>query len=297
VSLRAKAGRRLLFALRAPGDRRRDVQGTCSVCGRETRFVYNAWMLPDDMKRDLGEPALVHAFAMRESLFCDGCGSNLRVRRIAEALLELYGRNARTLVELVQEPGFRGLAVAEINSIGSIHGVLAAHSGLVYSEFRPGAALGAEVDGARNEDVCRLSYDDAAFDLVLTSDTLEHVPDLARALREIRRVLRPGGRHVFTVPIVPTRATSEVRAHVGPDGAVVHRLPARHHGRGSGPFRLVGRKGDLLVFTDIGMDVVELLGEAGFDTEVRSSGDGDAAIVLCATAVQRRVVLHSTEAV
>ena len=236
------------------------------------------------MKRDLGDPALVDAFARRESLFCEACGSSLRVRRLADVLLELYGEQAQTLVQLVQEPLFRSLAVAEVNSIGSIHGLLSTHPNLVYSEYRPGAGLGVEVDGIRNEDVCRLTYADGEFDLVLTSYTLEHVPDLAVALREIRRVLRPGGRHVFTVPIVPTRRSSAVRARVGEDGTVVHELPPRHHGRGSGPFRLVSRKGDLLVFTDVGMDVVELLREAGFETDVHSRGESDAAIVLSASA-------------
>jgi len=43
------------------------------------------------------------------------------------------------------------------------------------------------IGGARNEDICRLTYADASFDLVLSSDTLEHVPDFRAALRETRR--------------------------------------------------------------------------------------------------------------
>ena len=49
------------------------------------------------------------------------------------------------------------------------------------------------------------------FDLVLTSETLEHVPDPRLALRETLRVLRPGGRHVFTVPL-ESAARRRVRA-------------------------------------------------------------------------------------
>jgi SAM-dependent methyltransferase len=41
---------------------------------------------------------------------------------------------------------------------------------------------------------------DAAFDLVLATETLEHVPDPALFLGEARRSLRPGGRLVLTVP-------------------------------------------------------------------------------------------------
>ena len=41
---------------------------------------------------------------------------------------------------------------------------------------------------------------DAIFETVISNGVLEHVDDLAGALREIARVLRPGGRLVFSVP-------------------------------------------------------------------------------------------------
>jgi len=49
-------------------------------------------------------------------------------------------------------------------------------------------------------DVCALPFDDASFDLVLATDIIEHVDDDGAALREIRRVLKPGGRVLITVP-------------------------------------------------------------------------------------------------
>jgi SAM-dependent methyltransferase len=44
------------------------------------------------------------------------------------------------------------------------------------------------------------SFSDAAFDLVTLWDVLEHVPSPRQTLREIGRVLRPGGWLVFRVP-------------------------------------------------------------------------------------------------
>jgi SAM-dependent methyltransferase len=38
------------------------------------------------------------------------------------------------------------------------------------------------------------------IDLVWCSEVLEHIPDVAHALLEIRRVLKPGGRVLITVP-------------------------------------------------------------------------------------------------
>ena len=139
--------------------------------------------------------------------------------------------------------------ILELNAIGRMHAVLARLPRLTYAEY-PG------------EDVTALSYVDASFDLVLTSDTLEHVADPMQGLREIHRVLRPGGRHVFTVPIDPRLDTSRSR-----DGG-----PQEHHGRGGGPFALVTRKADMLAHTDFGTDLPEWLDRAGFACDVYGSG-------------------------
>ncbi len=45
-----------------------------------------------------------------------------------------------------------------------------------------------------------LPFPDAAFDLVVMADLLEHVDDDALLLREVARVLRPGGRAVLNLP-------------------------------------------------------------------------------------------------
>ena len=46
----------------------------------------------------------------------------------------------------------------------------------------------------------RLPADDGAFDIVTALDVLEHIPDDVSAVREIRRVLKPGGVFLATVP-------------------------------------------------------------------------------------------------
>ena len=49
-------------------------------------------------------------------------------------------------------------------------------------------------------DAQRLPFEDESFDRVLTSEVLEHLPDDAAALREIHRVLKPGGVLAISVP-------------------------------------------------------------------------------------------------
>lgn len=52
-------------------------------------------------------------------------------------------------------------------------------------------------------DVCELPLGDACIDVALSANLLEHVPDDRRALTEIFRVLRPGGRAVIVIPVNP----------------------------------------------------------------------------------------------
>jgi hypothetical protein len=49
-------------------------------------------------------------------------------------------------------------------------------------------------------DIQNMSFADDSFDFVWCSHVLEHVPDDRRAMREIGRVLRPGGMAVIQVP-------------------------------------------------------------------------------------------------
>ena len=45
-----------------------------------------------------------------------------------------------------------------------------------------------------------LPFPDASFDAVLCTEVVEHIPDPAETIREIHRVLKPGGLLVVTIP-------------------------------------------------------------------------------------------------
>ena len=68
--------------------------------------------------------------------------------------------------------------------------------GMVEVAQRNGAALGFDLEG-RVADAETLPYDDDTFDLVIGHAVLHHIPDLDQAMREVLRVLKPGGRFVF----------------------------------------------------------------------------------------------------
>jgi SAM-dependent methyltransferase len=57
-------------------------------------------------------------------------------------------------------------------------------------------------DADRREDLTSLSFPDQCFDLVYCSHVLEHIKDDEAAIRQVRRVLAPGGIAILPVPIV-----------------------------------------------------------------------------------------------
>lgn len=68
--------------------------------------------------------------------------------------------------------------------------------GMVEAAQRNAHNLGFTVDG-RVADAEAIPYDDESFDLVVGHAVLHHIPDVEQALREVLRVLKPGGRFVF----------------------------------------------------------------------------------------------------
>jgi SAM-dependent methyltransferase len=50
-------------------------------------------------------------------------------------------------------------------------------------------------------DITTIPFDDHAFDLILCSHVLEHVPNDRQAMHELYRVLKPGGIALILVPI------------------------------------------------------------------------------------------------
>lgn len=64
-----------------------------------------------------------------------------------------------------------------------------------------------------------LPFADESFDVILCNDAINHLPDRASVLRDWHRILRPGGRLLFTDPIVVTGQLSNeemrIRSSIG----------------------------------------------------------------------------------
>ena len=259
--------------------------GVCDICGRFSLWLYRRRVIPRRLQELWGlSDDLAKALARKESSDCAWCGGKLRARRLARVVLEKFPTNppSHSFRKWVEAPEACGLRVGEFNRIDGLHAFLAKLSKIASTDFHPGASPGEIVDGVRSEDLTRLTYPDASFDLVLTSETLEHVPDLRRALAEIHRVLAPEGRHIFTIPLIPGVDKTFARARLLADGEVEHHGTPIHHPGGD-----VGYP----VFTEFGADVEAILTEAGFAVETRFGPPrvGDIAQVFICRKIDRAV--------
>jgi len=106
--------------------------------------------------------------------------------------------------------------------------------------------------GCRTEDLERQTFANESFDLVITQDVFEHLFDPWAAAREIARTLKPGGAHIFTVPIVRKWEPTRLRAERVGDG-VIHILEPEYH---ADPFN---REAGALVTIDWGYDIAASL--------------------------------------
>jgi SAM-dependent methyltransferase len=195
-------------------------EGYCPICRQSAQFVAShEWM--------------------RDFYLCSRCGTCPRQRATVEVL------NAVA-------PGWEALTIHESSPCIDFFRKQCPKYTLSY--YFEDAPLGSMQNGHRCENLERLTFDDNTFDVFITQDVLEHVfrPDLA--VREIARVLKPGGVHVFTAPKHKHLLRSYPRAKQHPDGSIEHLLPAEYHVSPIGD-------GRCLVTWDYGADFDDLLAQ------------------------------------
>jgi len=155
----------------------------------------------------------------RDHLLCAHCGSVPRERALMLTIERFFPR-WRELVIHESSPGNRGASVRLAKECPGYFG----------SQFYPDLPAGSTERNWRCENLEALSFADESVDLHVTQDVLEHVFDPARVFQEVARTLKPGGAHVFTVPLVNKAAPSRRRAEIAPDGSIRHLEPPQFHG-------------------------------------------------------------------
>ena len=171
-----------------------------------------------------------------EMAACPRCGSIARDRFLMHCFV------SRT-------PSPRGLRILETSPrLGDgYRRLMRAHFDYTASDYDLSAH-----EGDIRIDLQNIDLPDASIDILLTPHVLEHVPDTDRALAEIHRVLRPGGRMYLQVPLL--------------------------HGTTAVPATPEFHADNTPVFFNFGWDLVGPLRNAGFTTVALATAEWQAMI-------------------
>ncbi|MDD9984599.1 MAG: glycosyltransferase [Gammaproteobacteria bacterium] len=215
--------------------------GQCAVCGHSGRFLWT--------------PSIE---SIRENYHCPACKATLRYREQARLVVKHFAREGSDhLAALAREADFRALKIYEPGLIGPFRRILGRLPCYRTSFLWPDVPRGEYRRGIQCQDLMDLTYGNDHFDLVLSSDIFEHVRKPFEGFREVNRVLKPGGFHIFSIPVAyPLPCETVFRVDTSGDEDVFV-LPAHYHGA---PFG-----GKSLVYTDFGADMAKTMEGDGID--------------------------------
>lgn len=215
----------LLMSRRSKTDLLPSNSGYCVICEQETVFTENlpTWL--------------------RDGYLCNRCGTKPRNRALVNALNRF-------------SPEWKEQKLHESSPGGVLSDFLSKscknYSASHYYEDVP---RGKYKDGYRSEDLTSLTFKDEEFDIFVTSDVFEHVLEPKKAFKEIARVLKPGGMHIFTMPWYPELKHSVQRAKKTQTG-VKHLLEPMYHGNP------IDSEGSLVTY-DWGLDFCDIIYKSG----------------------------------
>jgi SAM-dependent methyltransferase len=110
----------------------------------------------------------------------------------------------RMMMLYLEREGLVGRGPAAVLHVAPDYGLylwLSRQPGVAYTGTDLDATRYRHVGNMRSADLTALPFPDASFDVVVCSHVLEHVPDDAKAMRELLRILKPSGRALLLTPL------------------------------------------------------------------------------------------------
>ena len=214
-------------------------EGYCNACENETSFTV-------DNKFAKVEEDGSWTPNWRERVICKHCNMNNRHRLIASVIRQNISANSKTIYMMEQKSKLYKWVTAN-HKDASVTG-----SEYLGNNIKSGTTI----DGIRHENAQDLSLKSKSFDLVISNDVFEHLPNPEAAFRECSRILNEKGKILFTIPFFYRSRESKSRAKYE-NGHLLHLLPPHYH------HNPVNNEG-CLVYTDFAWDILSMLTENGF---------------------------------
>lgn len=183
----------------------------------------------------------------RERLVCPKTGLNNRQRAAVNIMDSELGVITQESVNITEQ------VTALYNFL------LGKHPGVIGSEFLGASIPRGSFDkkGVRNEDLTKLTFEDETFDVVLSFDCFQDMPNFVVGIKEVARIVKLGGRIMWSVPFRSDRELNLQRASLDPKGGIIHHEQPEYHGD---PINSDG----CLCLTHFGWVMLEQVKSAGF---------------------------------
>ncbi|MEP7317584.1 MAG: methyltransferase domain-containing protein [Panacibacter sp.] len=159
---------------------------TCNFCGAQYKeFVPEH---PGEEDRGAIEKNQVIA-GYGENVFCPNCFSTNRERLVLAVLQSRINITGKTILHFAPER--------------KVYEWLRTKATVITADLETGFYKVIDKN-IRCENITKLSFSNGTFDVVIANHVLEHVPNDTAAMKEIYRVLKPGGMAVLQVPFSNT---------------------------------------------------------------------------------------------
>jgi SAM-dependent methyltransferase len=172
-------------------------RGYCTICQRKVLFIKEGIWL-------------------RDKYFCSRCHSIPRQRALIYFLEKLI-------------PNWRNLKIKEFSPHGPTSDKFTKEcNDYTRSHFSADISSGTIKNGRRYENLEKTSFPDNSFDIVITQDVFEHVLCPDKAFKEVARILKPNGVHIFSIPYYFWKDTL-IRA-IKKNGKITPLIKPEYHG-------------------------------------------------------------------
>jgi len=161
---------------------------TCNCCGA----VYSRFIPDHPVAENNTAIKANHVIAgYGENILCPACLSTARERLIIAVLNNDIKLSGKKILHLSPEK--------------NLYNFIKVNNEVITADIQP--LWYKKIDSAiKAEDATQFSFNDHSFDVVIANHIMEHIPNDRKALAEIYRVLKPGGRAILQVPYSTTIA-------------------------------------------------------------------------------------------
>lgn len=216
----------------------------CPICGSFT-YIWN-----------------INKENYRETCICKKCGSTNRNRQLGIILCNYLSKSHNIKIKSLKDINkIKVIKILNTETNGPIHDMLKNQKGYVCSEYiNEKYVSGKKYNGILHEDLNSTSFKNNYFDIIITSDVFEHIPNPYQAFKEIYRILKPNGVHIFTVPFKQNEILDETRTKIIKNIEINIKTPIYH----LDPLRPKG----ILVYTIFSLEMLIKLNKIGLFTSI-----------------------------